>query len=165
MAISNGPFYDTYTYSTDDYLNPGQRVEVDFAGSVIYGFVIRTGLAVPDFPTKPIRVIIDKEAYLSSIDLELAEYCERRFIMPLGKIFDLFFPPGKIIESKRFLVPFDDDSPLCKSLLYEQGIREYGLEKITDWIESGCVRISHSFVSKKSWPNKKHFLSLRARLD
>lgn len=165
VAISNGPFFETYTYETSLSLKPGQRVEIDFANRIIVGYVINTGLEKPDFKTKEIRGVIDVEPYLSQYDLDLALYCHRNFLAPVGKVFDLFFPPGKIIQSKKFLLPAEENAPFDKAVSYESGMKKYGEEKIKEWLESNLIKISHSIVQKKSTGKKKQLIKLLCGLN
>lgn len=109
--------------------------------------------------------MIDGEPYLSSFDLELAQYCHKNFLAPLGKVFDLFFPPGKIIQSKKFLIPSEDGAPFEQAISYDQGIRKYGSEEINKWVENGLVKISHSIIKKKSSSRKKQLIKLIAGLN
>ena len=40
IAISNSPLHDTYTYKIDAPVEPGERVEVNFAGRNTIGYVV-----------------------------------------------------------------------------------------------------------------------------
>ncbi|MBN2253144.1 MAG: primosomal protein N', partial [Kosmotogaceae bacterium] len=129
VAISNSPLYDTYTYETEEPVEPGERVEVNFAGRNTIGYVVSMEGETGKYRIKSINKKVDERSFLSSEDIKLAEFIMKEYLAPPGKVFDLFFPPGKLLAVDEFIVPVSESfefSPTQK----DKFIKEFGEEKL-----------------------------------
>lgn len=164
VAISNSPLYDTYTYMTDSPVEPGERVEVNFSGRNTVGYVVSLEGKTGRYRIKSINKRLDGRPFLSSKDLELAEFVMKEYIAPPGKVFDLFFPPGKLLSVDDFVVPLSDElgfSPTKK----DKFIKQYGEEKLTELLSLRDVKIMHSFERRTPKKRKIRRISLSLKTD
>ncbi len=155
MAISNSPLLDTFTYHTEMELLPGERVMVNFAARNTIGYVIDIDVEKPSFKTKAVMKKIDNRRFLSDEDVKLAKRAIDEFLAPPGKIFDLFFPPGKFLKTKTFVIPKEESLPFDKPMSLEKAYEKYGKEQIKKWKDSKKVKLSHSFEKKITKTKKR----------
>lgn len=161
MAISGSPLLDTFTYHTDLPLSPGERVVVDFANRNVVAYVVEITEELPEFDTKPILQKLDVKPFLTSKDVELALRISERFLCPIGKIFDLFFPPGKVVNVKSFVVPQSQELPIKDIMPLAVAREKFGAEAIEKWRRSKRIKIVHSYEQKRAKVQKKKFVRLR----
>ncbi len=96
-----------------DYIKPvvGQRVLVPFGTRMLLGIIRRVGIDRPDYETKFIKKIIDREPCLSKLLIDLLEWASEYYFHPLGDVFKQFLPhKDTALETNKFyslnLYPF-----------------------------------------------------------
>ena len=159
VAISNSPLYDTYTYKTDEPVEPGERIEVNFAGRNTIGYVVSLEGKTGNYRIKSINKKVDERSFLSLEDIKLAEYVMKEYLAPPGKVLDLFFPPGKLLAVDEFIVPLSESfefSPTSK----DKFVKEFGEGKLKELLASREVKIMHSFERKTPKKRKTRRVSL-----
>ena len=159
IAISNSPLHDTYTYKIDAPVEPGERVEVNFAGRNTIGYVVSLEEKRGPFKIKSVNKKVDDRSFLSQVDLELAKFVMREYLAPPGKVFDLFFPPGKLLSIDDYVVAFSDElgfPPTQK----DKFIKEFGEDYLKKLLASRKVKIMHSFDRKTPKKRKTKRVSL-----
>ncbi|MDK2951765.1 MAG: hypothetical protein PWQ77_1430 [Kosmotogales bacterium] len=164
IAISNLPLNGYFTYSSKISLKPGQRVHVDFSNKSYLGYV-HERTEKPEYKTKEILEIIDKESYLSKKDMSLIEYTCDKFHTPPGKIFDLFFPPGKLLKKIKYLYPVDSKSILSETTRYDIALKKFGKEQILNDTDKKYSKELFSFIAKNNYKKKSEkFLEINIPL-
>ena len=164
VAISNSPLFETYTYNSDLPLSPGERVEVNFAGRNTIGYVVSLEEKKGPYKIKNITKKIDLEPFLGVSDLELAMYTSKEFVAPPGKVFDLFFPPGKLLQVSDYVVAISGDVDLELPMSRDSFLKKFGSEKLRELLGSRDVKIMHSFDRKVSGKRRIKKVSLNRRL-
>ncbi len=149
MAISGSPLLDTFTYHTDFPLTPGERVVVDFANRSVVAYVVEITDELPEFATKPVLQKLDEKPFLTSKDVELALRISERFLCPVGKIFDLFFPPGKVMNVKKFRRSAVSGASHKGHNIVDRGKGKFGAVTIENWKKSRKIRIVTQLRAKK----------------
>jgi len=129
-------------------LLPGERVIVNFAGRNTVAYVTDNDVEKPSFKTKAVLKKIDNKLFLSNADVLLAEKAIDEFLAPPGKIFDLFFPPGKFLKTKTFVIPKEGGVPFVRPMTLEKAYEKYGKKQIKKWKDTQKVKLSHSFEKK-----------------
>lgn len=96
------PAFQSYHYHLPPELEnsvlPGHLVWVPFGTREVQGFVLGFAEASP-VPTKAVRRLARREAVLTSVQLELAQWMAQAYVAPLVEAIKLFLPPGLL--SKR----------------------------------------------------------------
>jgi len=164
VAISNSPLFETYTYNSDLPLSPGERVEVNFAGRNTIGYVVSLEERKGPYKIKNITKKIDPEPFLKGSDLELAIYTSKEFVAPPGKVFDLFFPPGKLLQVSDYVVAISGDVDLGLPMTKDSFLKKFGSEKLQELLRSRDVKVMHSFDRKVSGKRKIKKVSLNRKL-
>ena len=164
VAISNSPLFETFTYSSDIDLAPGDRVEVNFAGRNTVGYVVSLDGKSGPFKIKKVIKKIDEKGFLNQSDLELAIYTVKEFLSPPGKVFDLFFPPGKLLAVSDFVIPITDRAGFDSPMTRDRAIKDFGSEKLEQWLSSRDVKIMHSFDPRRPGRKLTKRVSLRRNM-
>ncbi len=146
MAISNSPLLDTFTYETELALYPGQRVVASFAQRMTIAYVAKLDVEKPPFATKKISKVIDDSSYLTQEDIKTALEVCKRYLAPPGKVFDLFFPPGRLIKTERFVIPLDANIELRAPMLISKAQERVGKQKLDEMRRKSQIKVVYSYT-------------------
>ena len=164
IAISKLPLRKLYTYSSEKKLEPGQRVHVNFSNKSSLGYIFKE-VDKPEYKTKDILEVIDNSSFLSNIDIELVKYTCNKYYSAPGKIFDLFFPPGKLIKKVKYIYPITANSILNQTIKYEDALKKIGKDAIDKGINNKNLKCIYSYIIKNSNKiNSKKFLEINISL-
>ncbi|OAA31320.1 primosomal protein N' [Kosmotoga arenicorallina S304] len=162
MAISGSPLRSAFSYHYEGELSIGQRVVVDFAGRNVVGYITSIS-SKPQFKTKPISRPLEKQVYLTPADITLAKWTVENYLAPIGKVFDLFFPPGKLLKSSSFVIPINSELPFSEPLKMSEALKLMGREQILKLKSQRKLKILHSY--EKKLPSKRKVKLLKLSLS
>ncbi|MGC8611146.1 MAG: replication restart helicase PriA [Athalassotoga sp.] len=101
VGISKYPI-QSLVYSYDGEIEEGARVFVDIRGRKRLGYVIGKAER-PEFNVKSILEVIDKTSYIDEKMMLLIKESAFKYMVPIGEVMDLCFPPfkfkGKSVKS------------------------------------------------------------------
>ncbi len=124
----------------------GQRVAVSFANRTTVGYVAKCGAPEPSFATKTITRTIDPHSYLTQADVSTACEISRKYLAPPGKVFDLFFPPGKLIKTERFVIPLDESIELKGPISLSKAQETLGRKRVDELRKKELVKVVYSYT-------------------
>lgn len=107
VGISRYPI-QSLVYAFDEEIEAGSRVFVDLKGRKHLGYIIEKAKK-PEFKVKHILEVIDKTSYIDGKMMLLIKEAAFRYMVPIGEIMDLCFPPLKLkgksmkIESGKYV--------------------------------------------------------------
>lgn len=99
------PLFQTYHYTVPPHLDrsivPGCRVLVPFGPKLQTGVALERTSTVSVDPKKlkPVVQVLDEEALLSPLMIDLARWVSDYYLAPLGETLRVFFPPGLEVSS------------------------------------------------------------------
>ena len=112
----NLPFanQDTLTYEIipNSKAEVGKRVEVEIRNRVLEGVIIEIHSMMPNYKTKPIKRIIDKNPIITSEQIELGMWMKDFYLSTLGECLYKMIPQGR-----RKITSKVDDIAVEKDLL------------------------------------------------
>ncbi len=130
-------------------MKTGQRVAVSFANRTTVGYVVKCGVPEPSFSTKTITKSIDPHSYLTQADVSTACEISRKYLAPPGKVFDLFFPPGKLIKSERFVIPLDESVELKGPTTLSKAQERLGKRRVDELRKKELVKVVYSYSTTR----------------
>ena len=137
---------------------------MNFSNKSSLGYVYKN-VDKPDYKTKDILEVIDEKSFLSIIDIELINYTCKKYYSPPGKIFDLFFPPGKLIKKIKYLYPLNTKSILNQTTKYADAIKKFGKDEIDKGLNNKDFKCIYSYINKDSKKkSSKKFLEINISL-
>ena len=152
----------TFSYHFDDELAVGQRVAANFAGRNVIGYIARIG-SKPQFKTKPISKPLENQVYLSPEDVALINWTVENYLASIGKVFDLFFPPGKLLKSNSHVIPLSPELPFSTPLKMSEALKLLGKEQFQKLKSQRKLKILHSY--EKKLPSKRRIKLLKLPLS
>lgn len=152
----------TFSYHFDDELAVGQRVAVNFAGRNVIGYIAGIG-SKPQFKTKPISKPLENQVYLSPEDVALINWTVENYLASIGKVFDLFFPPGKLLKSNSHVIPISPELPFSTPLKMSDALKLLGKEQFQKLKSQRKLKILHSY--EKKLPSKRRIKLLKLPLS
>ncbi|WP_448376366.1 replication restart helicase PriA [Fervidobacterium sp.] len=173
VAISSLSDNELFIYTSQEDIDYGERVIVPFRKKKAIGYVVEKALNIDDLLTKTSGISLNKDT-LSDKSNKILERCDyvsfidkRRicaflnvsniFGYPIGKLFDLSFPPK---FDRYFTLFVESTNPLfeLKRMKYED-FKKIGKSK--EYIENGLVRVYRDFEAQKPRPRKTEYIRLR----
>ncbi|MGE0033369.1 MAG: hypothetical protein AB7S45_05760, partial [Pseudothermotoga sp.] len=151
LAISKVPLRYLYSYKSQEKLEPGERVIVDFHGRKAIGYVVKVSDKPVNRELKEILQRLDRVSYLDQSDVEALERIFERFFSPPGLLFDLAFPSfiddyaETIVESLTPLVGFG-------SLPLDEFVQKYGRDALKNQLDKGYIQLKKCFGKKVPKP-------------
>ncbi|AJC74615.1 hypothetical protein AJ81_00540 [Pseudothermotoga hypogea DSM 11164 = NBRC 106472] len=151
LAISKVPLRCLYSYKSQEKLEPGERVIVDFHGRKTIGYVVKVSDKPASRELKEILQRLDRVSYLDQSDVEALESISERFFSPPGLLFDLAFPSfiddyaETVVESLTPLVGFE-------SLPLGEFIKKYGHDALKNQLDKGYIQLKKCFGRKTPRP-------------
>lgn len=163
VAISKIPLRKTFLYSSQDNLESGERVLVDFNNRTTVAYII--GLAESKLAVKTISERIDGSSFLSIHDVQMIKWASEHFYSPMGQLFDLMIPAFVDEYTEVFVEPVSDLLGL-QSLKLKDFLSIYGEEVLNNYLKKGYVRLRKIAAMKTPRPRlKKLFVTLNLPLD
>ncbi|GAB6189941.1 primosomal protein N' [Marinitoga arctica] len=158
IAVFGTYTYNTFTYSYDEKLVPGQRVLVDFRNQQKLG-VILSETSKKNYDVKEIELIVDEKPLIRREHLILAEKSSRRFIMPISEIIKLIFPPSSSDRIKIKIIPKNITPDIEKPIFLSEYYRKFKSKKIAnkrlkEMIKNNLIELSVHIVKSKKKNNK-----------
>ncbi len=94
-----------YTYSIPEKLQgqikPGQRVIVEVRKKLYTGIIERTHQQKPEYPTKEISDIIDKEPFIDEKQLKFWHWIADYYMCTIGEVYVAALPPSLRLEGEQ----------------------------------------------------------------
>ncbi len=131
------PVLSLFTYSSEEEVNTGTVVEVEFRGKKMIGIVWEEGKE-ENFAIKPILKIFKEK--LEAKMMKLAERLEEMYLHPRGLYAQLMLPPGSLTSSTRRFTPT---------------VRGIFLSITGSDIEKAIIKLLIKFPYTKSYVRKK----------
>ena len=173
VAISSLSDNELFIYTSQEDIDYGERVIVPFRKKKAIGYVVEKAVNIDDLLTKTSGISLKKDT-LSDKSNKILERCDyvsfidkrridgflnasKTFGYPIGKLFDLSFPPK---FDKYFTLFVESTNPLfgLKRMKYEDFKK---ISKSKEYIENGLVRVYRDFEAQKPRPRKTEYIRLR----
>ncbi|WP_448378318.1 replication restart helicase PriA [Fervidobacterium sp.] len=178
VAISNYSENKMFVYSSAEDITLGERVVVSFRNKKTLAYVVQKFESIEKIWESNIKELIDFEkirlnsskvpkiiercdyiSFIDSVRLNAFIDCALSLGYPIGRLFDLSFPPS---FDKYFTLFVESANPLFNlpKMKYEEFRK---MSKAKEYIENGLVRIFRDFETKKPRPRgKEEYLKLVA---
>ncbi|WP_245612780.1 replication restart helicase PriA [Kosmotoga pacifica] len=157
--MSGSPLRSVFTYHCEEELAVGQRVMVNFAGRNVVGYITGIGIK-PEFKTKSILKPLEEQIYLSEKDIELAAWTVENYLAPVGKVFDLFFPPGRLLRSRSYVIPLDPELPFSGPIKIDEALKIFDRSQLQKLKAQRKLKVLHSYEKRVPVRKKKKVLKL-----
>ncbi|WP_448522882.1 replication restart helicase PriA [Pseudothermotoga sp.] len=151
LAISKVPLRHLYSYKSQEELELGERVIVDFHGRRATGYVVKASEKPADRELKQIIQRLDRVSYMNRSDVEALRRISEKFFSPLGLLFDLAFPSFIDDYAETFIEPL---TPFVgfESLPLKEFVQKYGHDALKNYLDKGYVRMKKCFGRKTPKP-------------
>lgn len=147
LAISKIPLRCLFSYKSEEPLELGERVVIDFHGKKTLGYVTRISEKTAERSLKKVLERLDRTSFIPPEDVESIRLLSEKFFSPPGLLFDLAFPSfidnyaESVVEACSPLVGFD-------SLPLEDFLDKYGSESLRNYLSKGYIRVKKIFGGK-----------------
>lgn len=137
-VVLNIPFPEsnslTYEINPNQSVSVGKRVEVQIQNKKEIGVVVEIHSLIPNYKTKEILRVIDKEPVINAEQLELAKWMSEFYLASLGECLFKMLPQGKRnisidisqVEVERNLLELNEE----QNLAYTKIKNDFGKEAI-----------------------------------
>lgn len=113
-AVLGLPIRETFDYVAGSEMKIGQRVIVDFAGRIETAVILNVRKVETKEEIekiKPILGILDERNLIDVKDVALGRKVAESFLSPIGKVMELFFPPGMELKLKEMVIKKSEMAP------------------------------------------------------
>ncbi|MDO5716604.1 MAG: primosomal protein N' [Tissierellia bacterium] len=149
------PFTYHVPVNLEESTRVGCRVIVPFgkANQPISGIITNLSQdGTPDFETKDIFRIVDKEPFIQDEELELADFISSQTFCNRMEAIKLFLPPGDMNSIEKILVPRENAPELFnkKDVLREHEWSKIDSDTIAHWMNEGRVSFCYRLDGKQT---------------
>ncbi|WP_129408223.1 replication restart helicase PriA [Marinitoga lauensis] len=158
IAVFGTYTYNTFTYSYEEKLAPGQRVLIEFRNQQKLGVII-SETNKKDYEVKEIELVIDEKPLLNKNHIELAKKTSKKFLMPLSEVAKLLFPPTSSDRIKIKIIPKSTLSNINKPIFLNEYYKHFKTKReankvLKEMVKNNIVELSVHIVKPKKENNK-----------
>ncbi|WGS64507.1 replication restart helicase PriA [Marinitoga aeolica] len=167
VAVFGTYTYNTFTYSYEEKLAPGQRVLIEFRNQQKLG-VILSETNKKDYKIKEIELVIDNIPLINNSHIKLIYSASKKFFMPISEIARLLFPPLSSDKLKIKILPKSSLSGIEKPIFLNEYYKKFKNRKeankhIKELIKNDLISLSVHI--KKTIEKKNNIIILKKNID
>ncbi|KLO24143.1 replication restart helicase PriA [Marinitoga sp. 1155] len=139
IAVFGTYTYDTFTYTYEEKLSPGQRVLIDFRNQQKLGVII-SETDEKNYNVKEIELVVDYKPLIKNEHIELIKNASKKFLVPISEMGKLIFPPASSDKIKIKIIPKSPLSNMEKPIFLNEYYRKFKTKKAANKVLKKMIK-------------------------